>query len=229
MNNTKLIVGLGNPGKKYLKTRHNTGFLVVDKLAGLLEIESSEAEEDYEFAVKEYKDYTIVLMKPLTFMNRSGFALREFFENYEISAENVLIIYDDVNLDFGTLRMRPSGSDGGQKGMQSIIYELRTEDIPRLRIGIKNEKELEKFRMEEVNVQEKDIVMEDDELDEEQTGPEEKQQNRYNLADYVLSNFTADENKNLDKVIEYAGDAVMCFVENGIKDAMNRFNKNILE
>lgn len=229
MNNTLLIVGLGNPGKKYLKTRHNTGFMVLDKLAGFFNINSSETEEDYEFAVKEYKDNTIVLMKPLTFMNRSGFALREFFENYDVSAENVLIIYDDVNLDFGTLRMRPSGSDGGQKGMQSIIYEMRTEDIPRLRVGIKNEKELEKFRLEEVAVPEKDIETEFDEPDETDTALEEKQVNKYNLADYVLSNFTADENKNLDKVIEGAKDAAICFIENGIKESMNRFNKNVLE
>ncbi|MFI5144446.1 MAG: aminoacyl-tRNA hydrolase [Ignavibacteria bacterium] len=234
MNNTKLVVGLGNPGKKYQKTRHNTGFLVLDKLAGLLEIKSSETEEDYEFAVKEYKDNTIVLMKPLTFMNRSGFALREFFENYEISAENVLIIYDDVNLDFGTLRMRPSGSDGGQRGMHSIIYEMHTEDIPRLRVGIKNEKELEKFRMEEIMVRDKDIAEENDEQEEGYAGSEnesieEQQQNRYNLADYVLSEFTAEEKKNLDKVTEIAKDAVVCFIENGIKEAMNRFNKNVLE
>lgn len=229
MNNTKLIVGLGNPGKKYLKTRHNTGFLVLDKLAGFLKIKSSETEEDYEFAVKEYKDNTVVLMKPLTFMNRSGFALREFFENYEISAENVLIIYDDVNLDFGTLRMRPSGSDGGQKGMHSIIYEMHTEDIPRLRVGIKNEKELEKFRMEEITVSEKDIETEFDEPEDAETAIEQKQEKSYNLADYVLSNFTPDENKNLDKVTENAKDAVICFIENGIKDAMNRFNRNVLE
>ena len=234
MNNTKLIVGLGNPGKKYLKTRHNTGFLVIDKLAGFFKIKSSETEEDYEFAVKEHQDNTIVLMKPLTFMNRSGFALREFFENYEVSAENVLIIYDDVNLDFGTLRMRPSGSDGGQKGMHSIIYEMRTEDIPRLRVGIKNEKELEKFKLEEVMVRDKDVEKDDDETDEEpgtseSEGIQEQQQNRYNLADYVLSEFTAEELKNLDKVTESAKEAVISFIENGIKETMNRYNKNVLE
>lgn len=228
MNNTKLIVGLGNPGKKYLKTRHNAGFLVLDKLAGFFKIKSTESEDDYEFAVKEYKDFTVVLMKPLTFMNRSGFAVREFFENYEVSAENVLIIYDDVNLDFGTLRMRPSGSDGGQKGMHSIIYEMRTDDIPRLRVGIKNEKELEKFRLEEIKVESSDIITEEEDEPGEE-GIEEKQQNRYNLADYVLSNFTEIEIKNLDKVTETAKDAVICFIENGIKEAMNRYNKNILE
>lgn len=214
MNTTKLIVGLGNPGKKYLYTRHNIGYLVIDKLARFFKIKSSETEEDYEFAVKDYNEQTIVLMKPLTFMNRSGDAVREFFENYEISAENVLIILDDVNLDFGTIRMRPSGTDGGQKGLQSIIYEMHTEDIPRLRIGIKNLQELEKFHYE---------------TNGDSASSGEEKMGKYDLAEFVLSNFTEEEVEKMDTILESAKDAVLSFVELGINETMNRFNKNLLE
>jgi PTH1 family peptidyl-tRNA hydrolase len=140
-----------------------------------------------------------VLLKPLTFMNRSGIALREFTDKFDVYAENVLIIYDDVNLDFGTLRLRPSGSDGGQKGMYSIIYELGTEDIPRLRIGIRNETVIERFRA----------------------------LGRNYLVDYVLSEFTIDEIKNLDFVLDNAVNAVLSFIDNGIKETMNKFNKKL--
>ena len=214
MGTTKLIVGLGNPGSKYQKTRHNIGYLVVDRLARFFKMKSSETEDDYEFAVTEYTDDTIVLMRPLTFMNRSGFAVREFFENYEVSGENMLIVYDDVNLDFGTLRMRPSGSDGGQKGMQSIIFEMRTDEIPRLRIGIRNLPEMEIFKRVEKQVNEEGNEVEVE---------------TYELAGYVLSNFTDEEMKNMDRVLDCAKDAVLSFVEHGIKETMNQFNKNVLE
>lgn len=133
-------------------------------------------------------------------MNLSGVALKQFTDNFDVFTDNVLIIYDDVNLDFGTLRLRPSGSDGGQKGMHSIIYELQTEDIPRLRIGIRNDGEIEKF----------------------------KALGRNYLADYVLSEFTTDELKKLDVVLEASMQAVLCFIDNGIKETMNKFNKNFL-
>jgi PTH1 family peptidyl-tRNA hydrolase len=210
MNTTKLIVGLGNPGKKYLYTRHNIGYLVIDKLARFFKINSSETEDDYEFAVTEYKDTTVVLMKPLTFMNRSGFAVREFFENYDVYADNLLVVLDDVNLDFGTIRLRPSGTDGGQKGLQSIIFEMRTEDIPRLRIGIKNPAELEKFYYETSDENGGKIV-------------------KYDLAEYVLSNFTEDEAEKMDVILESAKDAVISFVEHGMAETMNQYNKNVLE
>jgi PTH1 family peptidyl-tRNA hydrolase len=216
---TKLIVGLGNPGNKYRHTRHNIGFLVLDKLAKFFKIKSSETEDDYEFAVKEYKDTTIVLMRPLTFMNRSGFAVREFFENYEISGENVLIVYDDVNLDFGTIRLRPSGSDGGHKGMQSVIYEMHTEDIPRLRIGIKNPAELEKFELK--------LTPEAPEQNHESMS--EVHEGKYDLAEYVLSNFTDDEIQKMDIILDFSKDAVLSFIGHGIEETMNKFNKNVLE
>jgi len=196
----KLIAGLGNPGTRYFNTRHNIGFLVIDKLARFLKVKSFKTENSYTAASVRYNKKTLVLLKPLTFMNLSGVALKQFTDNFDVFTDNVLIIYDDVNLDFGTLRLRPSGSDGGQKGMHSIIYELQTEDIPRLRIGIRNDGEIEKF----------------------------KALGRNYLADYVLSEFTTDELKKLDVVLEASMQAVLCFIDNGIKETMNKFNKNFL-
>lgn len=196
-----LIIGLGNPGTRYFNTRHNSGFMVIDKLAGLFKIRSFEQENHYLAASAEYNDNDIILMKPVTYMNMSGTAVREFFEEYEVQLQNTLIIYDDADLDFGTIRMKASGSGGGQKGMNSIIYEMQTEEVPRLRIGIKNEKELEKFKAEDT----------------------------YDLAGYVLSDFTEEEQKDLDKIIEAAKDAVLSFIDKGIKVTMNEYNRNYLD
>lgn len=189
-----LIVGLGNPGLKYFNTRHNVGFTVIDKVAEFFKITNYTEESDYLYAVSQFRDKQVVLMKPLTYMNASGRAVREFFDKYEVSLGNILVIYDDVNLDFGVLRMRPLGSDGGQNGIKSIIYEMQTEEIARLRIGIRN----------------KDII--DD----------------YELVDYVLSKFTDDEIKDSDKVIKAAKDAVLGFIDDGIKETMNKYNRNFL-
>jgi len=194
------IIGLGNPGEQYKHTRHNIGFLAADKLAEFFTIKQIIEEDKYALAASVYKDKTVALMKPLTYMNLSGQAVTEFLEKYEIRLADIIVIFDDVSLEFGTLRLRPSGSDGGQRGMHSIIYELITDNIPRLRIGIKNEEELTKFKSEE----------------------------RDYLADYVLSEFTDIEKKNLDKVLNAARDAVLCFMDQGIEAAMNGYNRSFL-
>lgn len=196
-----LIVGLGNPGNRYKNTRHNIGFLVIDKLAEFFKINSFRSEDDYLLADTEYKSHTVALLKPQTFMNLSGTAVKEFYERYEVEAEDMLIVYDDLNLDFGTLRMRPSGSDGGQKGIQSVIYHMETEFIPRLRIGIRNDEELEKFKYDD----------------------------KYDLAEFVLSGFTPGEMEKIEKITDASVNAVISLIENGLKDTMNNFNKNILE
>lgn len=193
-------MGLGNPGARYHSTRHNFGFIAIDKLAGFFKIESFELEDNYLYAVCEYKEKQIVLLKPLTYMNASGLAVKDFYNKYEIEAGNMLIVYDDVNLDFGVLRMRSSGTDGGQNGIKSIIYEMGTEEIPRLRVGIRNEAEFQKI------------------------GPDSD----YSLADYVLSEFTDEESENLDKVIDTVQSAVLSFIDRGIAGSMNEFNKNHL-
>jgi len=197
-----LITGLGNPGLRYFRTRHNIGFMVIDKLAEFLGVKSFDSNELYLSAPAQYKEHEITLLKPVTYMNLSGRAVKEFSDIYGISNENTLIIFDDVNLDFGTLRLRPSGSDGGHNGMKSVIYEIISEDIPRLRIGIKSQTELGEVTSDE---------------------------GRRDLVDFVLEDFTKEEQQHLPKIIECARDAVLSYIEHGIMETMNNFNRNVLE
>ena len=131
-----LIAGLGNPGREYEATRHNAGFITLDRLA-----------EKEGFEIKKIKFHSLfgdaliagkrcLVMKPSTFMNNSGIALRECAEFYKIAPENILVIYDDVNFDAGVLRIRKKGSDGGHNGMKSIIYHLNSDAFPRIRLGV---------------------------------------------------------------------------------------------
>lgn len=133
---TWLIVGLGNPGSKYSNTRHNAGFFVVDALARRLGAPESRKRFRGEVSEVRYGDGRLVLIQPQTYMNESGVTVREAVRWYKTPLENVLIVLDDLDLPFGDLRMRARGSAGGHNGMKSIISQLGTQDIPRLRIGI---------------------------------------------------------------------------------------------
>ena len=126
------VVGLGNPGERYEGTRHNLGFQVVDEL-----LRRHQLPLDRELCgslVGRHGD--LGLVKPLTYMNRSGYAVRCLLERSEMDPSEVLIVYDDVNLDFGRLRMRPDGNPSGHRGMESVVQNLRTTAVPRLRLGI---------------------------------------------------------------------------------------------
>jgi PTH1 family peptidyl-tRNA hydrolase len=131
-----LIVGLGNPGREYRNNRHNIGFVVLDQLAGKLDTSFSKMKMNALMTAVRYKGYRIILLKPQTYMNLSGKAVSSFVRFYKLPLENLLVVYDDVDLPFQTLRMRPDGGDSGQKGVRSIIQELGTKDFPRLRVGI---------------------------------------------------------------------------------------------
>jgi len=131
-----LIVGLGNPGREYWNNRHNIGFMVLDQLAGKLDTSFSKMKMNALMTAVRYKGYRIILLKPQTYMNLSGKAVSSFVRFYKLPLENLLVVYDDVDLPFQTLRMRPNGGDAGQKGVRSIIQELGTKDFPRLRVGI---------------------------------------------------------------------------------------------
>ncbi len=133
----KLIVGLGNPGKEYQKTRHNIGFMVVDQLASELDI-AWKIDEKKKGAIisTTLNNEKIILLKPLTYMNLSGEAVYLVKEWYKIKLENILIIYDDLSLPVGKIRLRAKGSSGGHNGVKSIIHHLQTEEIKRLKIGI---------------------------------------------------------------------------------------------
>jgi peptidyl-tRNA hydrolase, PTH1 family len=131
-----LIVGLGNPGRDYRDNRHNVGFMLVDRLAARLGVAFSRLESRALATKSEHAERHVVLAKPQTFMNLSGQAVGALMRYYKIPLENLLVAYDEVDLPFGTLRLRPSGGSGGHKGMSSVIERLGTQDIPRLRIGV---------------------------------------------------------------------------------------------
>lgn len=131
-----LIVGLGNPGRQYAATRHNIGFMTVDRIAARLGVSFSRLESKALVTKGETQGRRVVLAKPQTFMNLSGQAVGALVRFYKVSLENLLVIYDDVDLPLDALRLRPSGGSAGQKGMASIIERLGTQDFPRLRVGI---------------------------------------------------------------------------------------------
>ncbi len=131
-----LIAGLGNPGREYKNTRHNVGFQALDLLVNRLGT-SFETQQSNAFVAKAvFTNHRILLVKPQTYMNKSGFAIHSIARFYRIPAERMLIVYDDVDLPLGKIRLKPQGGSGGHKGMKSIIDQFGTQAIPRLRIGI---------------------------------------------------------------------------------------------
>ncbi len=189
-----LLVGLGNPGRSYANTRHNAGFLVMDHMAERLRLSFRAGKGEYEVAEGKYDDRRVWLMKPTTFMNHSGVAVREFAQFYKIPVRHILVACDDVALPLGRMRIRPSGSDGGQNGLKSVLYQLNTDQFPRLRVGVGNE-----------------------------------DMGRFDLADFVLSAFADEEWPVVRKVVETAADALLCYLEEGMDKAMNRYNRVMLD
>jgi PTH1 family peptidyl-tRNA hydrolase len=131
-----LLVGLGNPGRQYSSTRHNIGFLVVDRMAARLETLFSRVQLRSLVTDARYQGRRILLAKPQTYMNESGVAVGALIKFYKIPLTNLLVAHDDVDLPFGSLRLRPGGGSAGQKGVASIQDRLGTQDFPRLRVGV---------------------------------------------------------------------------------------------
>ena len=185
----KLIVGLGNPGIRYEQTKHNVGFRVIETLQTRLSAGKLQRTLICKSLVMQatWHDLRIILAKPMTYMNNSGIAVAALIRQFEIPLSELCIIYDDIHLDLGVLRMRQKGSDGGQKGMKSIIQHLGTTGFPRLRIGIG-----------------------------EPIG---------DLTDYVLTDFTEDEEIEIAHTIDRAVGALETFVKDDILTAMNQFNR----
>lgn len=132
----QIVVGLGNPGSEYEDTRHNLGFAVVDAVAEKLDIDFAAGRGDYLIGRRSVGGETLALVKPLTYMNNSGIAVREVIERYDIDLQKLLVVVDDIDLPLGKLRLRLKGSSGGHNGLYSVIYHLRSEEFPRLRCGI---------------------------------------------------------------------------------------------
>ena len=159
-NKTILIVGLGNPGQQYQKTRHNVGFLLIDKLCDKLNVELDKNKCKANYGIYFYKNQKIILAKPQTYMNLSGEAVKSLMKYYDIDIEDLIVVHDDLDLPVGKLRLRKAGSSGGQKGMSNIIDLLGTKQIQRIRIGISNDKTLDTvdYVLGKFTVEEKKII-----------------------------------------------------------------------
>lgn len=139
----KLITGLGNPGRQYKNTRHNAGFMVLDHAADKWGFKFRPGKGDYEWAEHSIGGERVIFLKPTTYMNLSGTAVQDVVSFYKIDLTDLLVVCDDVSLPLGKIRARKDGSDGGQKGLRSIIYQLNNDQIARLRLGIGRETPME--------------------------------------------------------------------------------------
>jgi peptidyl-tRNA hydrolase, PTH1 family len=183
----KMVVGLGNPGKEYIDTRHNIGFQVIDSLAEALKIDVRKKKFSACFGAGEFADKKVILLKPMQFMNCSGQAVATAAGFYKLAPSNLLVVTDDMALPVGRIRVRMKGSAGGHNGLADVIEKLGTENISRLRVG---------------------IGQSDEEV----------------AYDYVLGKPTEADKPLLEKAIIKARDAVLCWVEYGIRATMNKFN-----
>jgi PTH1 family peptidyl-tRNA hydrolase len=183
----KMVVGLGNPGKKYVDTRHNVGFRVIDSLAEALRIDVRKKRFGACLGSGKFADKKLILLKPMQFMNCSGQVVATAAGFYKLALSNLLVVIDDMALPAGRVRVRMRGSAGGHNGLADVVEKLGTENISRLRIGI-------------------------------------GQSNEETAYDYVLSKPTEAEWPLLDEAITKAREAVLCWVEYGIKATMNKFN-----
>lgn len=157
----RMIVGLGNPGRQYEKTRHNAGFLVIDELLRRLHVELKDNKFKGHYTIYNHRGEKILLLKPETFMNLSGEAVLALKNYYDIATEDIIVIHDDMDLPLGKIRIREKGSAGGQKGMGNIIDLLKTDRIKRIRIGIAHDRSIDtkdyvlgRFAKEELPVME---------------------------------------------------------------------------
>ncbi len=131
-----IVAGLGNPGEDYAATRHNAGFIAMDFICSRLNTQCRRSRFDSLTETAVIGGHQVLLMKPLTYMNNSGRAVRDAAAYYHIPAKNIIVISDDVNFETGHMRIRPGGSDGGQRGLRDIIYQLEDDKFPRIRIGV---------------------------------------------------------------------------------------------
>ena len=185
-----LIVGLGNPGKEYERTRHNVGFRAVDLLAASLGTKIDRLKyRALVSPVVRLGEYRVMLMKPQTYMNSSGDAVKLAGIFYKLPPERILVFSDDISLPVGRLRIREDGSAGGHNGLKSIIAQLGTQTFPRIKIGVGA-----------------------------------KPHPDYDLADWVLSSFSASEEKELSPALERAADAARDFLLHGAAHAANQYN-----
>ena len=184
-----LIVGLGNPGSEYAKTRHNCGFRALDILAQKLGCRVDKGKFQGLYNQVTYGDKKLYLLKPQTYMNLSGQSVKQLAAFFHIPPQQIIVMYDDISLDPGRLRIRADGSAGGHNGIKSIISCIGSQDFPRVKIGVGA-----------------------------------KPHPDYDLANWVLSTFSAAEEKDLASALERAADAALSIVDRGVPETANRYN-----
>jgi PTH1 family peptidyl-tRNA hydrolase len=190
----KLIVGLGNPGKTYAHNRHNVGFQCLNYLARLHSIRFDRRQCQARVGIGKVSGEKLLLAKPGTFVNLSGQSVAGLVHKHSIPLSDFLVIYDDLDLPLGKIRLRQSGSSGGHKGMTSIISALGSEDFPRIRVGIGRPQ------------------------------TEKRSINEDAIINYVLSDFSPQEEAIIKPVIAKVSEAIDCFLLQGIEAAMSMFN-----
>ena len=186
---TWLIVGLGNPGKEYENTRHNCGFRAIDYLADKLGCRIDRGKFQGIYGQTTYEGKKLLLLKPLTYMNLSGNSVLQISAYFQVPPQRIIVMFDDISLEPGRLRIRSDGSAGGHNGIKSIIAQLGSQDFPRVKIGVGA-----------------------------------KPHPDYDLADWVLSTFSAQEEKALVPALKDAGDAALCIIDHSVSEAANRYN-----
>jgi PTH1 family peptidyl-tRNA hydrolase len=187
-NQTFMIVGLGNPGKEYQKNRHNIGFMAIEEIAKSLGFENRKVKSKAIIMEGKQNNRKIILVKPQTYMNLSGSSVAPLIRFYKVIPENLIVIHDDLDLPVLSIRLRPNGGAGGQKGVASIIQNLGTQDFNRVRVGIG------------------------------------RPPGRMEAANYVLKNFSKQEESELPFLLNTIKEAVMAIMDSGIEIAMNQFN-----
>jgi PTH1 family peptidyl-tRNA hydrolase len=188
-NENWLIVGLGNPGREYEKTRHNAGFRALDILADSLGCKVDKLKFQGLYAQVNYGGKKLFLLKPQTYMNLSGRSVLQLSAYFNIPPQRIIVLFDDISLPPGRLRIRGDGSAGGHNGIKSIIAEVGSQTFPRVKIGVGA-----------------------------------KPDPHFDLADWVLSTFSASEEKALAVSLKNAADAALAVIDHGVPEAANRFN-----
>jgi PTH1 family peptidyl-tRNA hydrolase len=192
----KLIVGLGNPGRKYANNRHNIGFMCLRHFAKAQGIRFDKKQGQARIGTGEVAGDKVILARPQTYMNQSGQSVSRLVKKFNIDPNDLFIIHDDLDLPPGKIRIRRGGSSGGHKGIDSIIADLDSRDFIRLRIGIG-----------------RPTIIEGDT----QTAEAE-------IIDYVLSGFTPEEKRVISRVIPGVSEAIYCLLTEGLVAAMNKYN-----
>ena len=188
-NESWLIVGLGNPGKEYERTRHNCGFRAVELLAEKLGCRIDKSKFQGLYGQVTYQGKKLLLLKPMTYMNLSGRSVLQLSAYFQVPPQRIIVMFDDISLEPGRLRIRADGSAGGHNGIKSIIQELGSQSFPRVKIGVGA-----------------------------------KPHPDYDLADWVLSTFSAQEEKALATALENAAAGALAIIDHGVPEAANRFN-----